>query len=114
MPNRPEAAQPAPGPAPQSQGAPDQGGGNDPAAQMQELVLGVDKAIAQIASVIGGQNPEAGKALEQVGQMFRDAITQAIEAGRGGGQPQPSRPQESGPVSAQAGGSANAKPMGMG
>jgi hypothetical protein len=75
---------------------------------MQELVLGVDKAISQIATVISGQNPEAGKALEQVGQMFRDAITQAIEGNKGGGQP----PQQ-GPVSAESGGNPNAQPVGM-
>lgn len=106
-------ARPAPeaGQAPPSEGAPQpEGGGNDPAEQMQQLVLGVDKAISQIASVIGGQNPEAGKALEQVGQMFRDAITQAIDAGKGGGQPPQ---QQSGPVSPESGGSPNAKPMGM-
>lgn len=84
MPQRPAAP---PAEQPPEQEMPQEGGeaNGDPAGAMQQMVLGIDQALTKVAAVIGKQNPEAGQKLEQIAQMFRDAITEAIEGSKGGG-----------------------------
>ncbi len=73
-------------PQAESQGQPPEGG-QDPLTQMATQT---DQALSKLAQVIGQKSPEAGQALQQIGEQFRQVMEKLMGGGsQGGRQPAP-------------------------
>ena len=77
------------------QGAP-QGGeaqqeGDPKEAALTNMIISTDQALTKITQVIASANPEAGKALQQVNEQFRN-ILQGVMSQEDKGEPQAPAP----------------------
>ncbi len=93
---QPQAAQ---GQSAQGQGQ--QGGGQEEA--MMQALQAADQALQQAAQIMGQVSPEAGKALMQLDEQFRQIIMSTLQKSQGGGGGQ-ERPQASQPGQPETGG----------
>ncbi len=70
---------------PQAQSQSVDASGGDPLTQM---ITQTDEALTQIAQVLSKASPEAGQALIQINEQFRQVIQQVLSQAEGGGQQQ--------------------------
>lgn len=69
------------------------------APSIDQMVVSIDQGLTQISQLIAQANPEAGQALEQLNEQYRQIITSVIEGAGGGAAPAGAQA----PVSAQGG-----------
>lgn len=78
----------------------DQGQGGEPPS-IDQMVISLDQGLTQLTQLIGQADPEAGEALAQINEQYRQVIESVIAKAQGGGQAEPQGAQA--PVDAQSG-----------
>jgi hypothetical protein len=77
--------------APPEQQAPGQPPSDDASGPLTQMIIQTDQALSAIAQVLSKATPEAGQAMGQISEQFRQIIQAVMSQGGQQGQQQPTQ-----------------------